>query len=217
MRKKVPAKKTPEAPQQDRAVQTRKDLMDAARRIFARDGFEVARLQDIAAEAGKTRGALYTHFADKEDLFFALFEEYIAQDSDIYFRTIDIGASFEDRIAQIIVQFERILRDRNRMLLFIEFKMYAVRHPHATKRLADLHAGMCVRGATHKLRVFPEFLLRDMKQQRRAFAIFAATLDGLALQHYFDPLGLPKVELHRKLEEVIREQVKLVAEYNAMV
>ena len=55
---------------QERAIQTRKDLMAAARRVFARDGFEVARLQDIAQEAGKTRGALYAHFTDKEDLFF---------------------------------------------------------------------------------------------------------------------------------------------------
>ena len=54
--------------------------MVAARRVFARDGFEVARLQDIAQEAGKTRGALYSHFADKEDLFFALIEENIEAD-----------------------------------------------------------------------------------------------------------------------------------------
>ncbi len=38
--------------QQDRAISTRRELMEAARRIFARDGFEMARLEDIAADSG---------------------------------------------------------------------------------------------------------------------------------------------------------------------
>jgi len=65
---------------QERSLVTRQELIDAARRIFARDGFEVARLQDIAAAAGKTRGAFYAHFQDKEDVFFAIFEQDIARD-----------------------------------------------------------------------------------------------------------------------------------------
>ncbi len=56
--------------------------MNAAREIFARDGFELARLEDISSAAGKTRGAFYAHFRDKEDVFFAIFEEDIARDQE---------------------------------------------------------------------------------------------------------------------------------------
>jgi len=207
-------KKTTDHLQQDRAIQTRKHLMDAARRILARDGFEVARLQDIAAEAGKTRGAFYAHFADKEDLFFALFEEYIARDQERYSQ-MKSDAPLEKRIAKLVDQLESILRDRDRVLLFLEFKMYAIRHPHKTRRLAHLHADMCVRGSSHKLTTFPELLIQHPGKRRKAFWIFSATFDGLAMQLYFDPEGTNKTELRRKLEQLIRDQIEIVKQINA--
>ncbi len=60
---------------QQRTAATRQALLDSARRIFARDGFEAARIEDVAAGTGHTRGAFYAHFRTKEDLFFALFEQ----------------------------------------------------------------------------------------------------------------------------------------------
>src|SRR5579872_6765002 len=58
--------------QQLRTETTRRKLLGAAERIFARSGFEAARLEDIAALAGYTRGAFYANFEGKEDIFFAL-------------------------------------------------------------------------------------------------------------------------------------------------
>src|SRR5580658_3485401 len=60
---------------QQRTEATRRALLDAARRIFARDGFEAARIEEIAGATGHTRGAFYAHFSSKEDLFFALLEQ----------------------------------------------------------------------------------------------------------------------------------------------
>jgi AcrR family transcriptional regulator len=57
----------------ERAQATRARLIQAAERIFARDGFAAAKLEEIAAEAGYTRGAFYANFDSKEDLFLALF------------------------------------------------------------------------------------------------------------------------------------------------
>src|SRR5579872_2762536 len=68
------AEKPPRNKHQQRTEATRQALLDSARRIFARDGFEACRLEDIAAATGHTRGAFYAHFRTKEDLFFALLE-----------------------------------------------------------------------------------------------------------------------------------------------
>src|ERR1700733_11288570 len=68
---------------QQRTEATRRALLDAARRIFARDGFEASRIEDIASATGHTRGAFYAHFSSKEDLFFALLEQ-------------DVGARLRD-------------------------------------------------------------------------------------------------------------------------
>src|ERR1700733_5629630 len=68
------------AKKQERAILTRKQLTDAARQIFASSGFEPSSVEEIAAAAGKTRGAFYANFKDKEDVFFAIFEEDLSRD-----------------------------------------------------------------------------------------------------------------------------------------
>lgn len=52
----------------DKAEATRQSIIEAAARIFRRDGYAGARLTDIAAEIGMKAGSLYYHFASREDL-----------------------------------------------------------------------------------------------------------------------------------------------------
>ncbi len=54
---------------------TRQALLTAARQLFAADGFQATRTEEIVQRAGLTRGALYHHFRDKEDLFRAVYDE----------------------------------------------------------------------------------------------------------------------------------------------
>src|SRR3954467_11023078 len=69
--------------QQLRTQETHRRLLDAAEAVFVRDGYEAAQLDEIAARADRSKGAVYTHFKSKEDLFLALFEhrmtEYIGR------------------------------------------------------------------------------------------------------------------------------------------
>jgi AcrR family transcriptional regulator len=66
---------TPE-PTTQRGRDTRAALLDAARSVFARDGFIGARLVDITAEAGKSVGVFYNYFDTKEALLEALASEF---------------------------------------------------------------------------------------------------------------------------------------------
>jgi AcrR family transcriptional regulator len=61
--------------QAERAADTRDTLIAAARALFANPGFAEVALETIVREAGVTRGALYHHFADKTELFAAVFEQ----------------------------------------------------------------------------------------------------------------------------------------------
>lgn len=54
--------------------ETRRALVEAARRLFAAKGYHNVGIREFAAEAGVTRGALYHHFEGKEDLFVAVME-----------------------------------------------------------------------------------------------------------------------------------------------
>lgn len=61
----------------ERREQTRRALLDAAARVFVDRGFAGSSVEAIAAEAGYTRGAFYSNFASKEELFVALLQERV--------------------------------------------------------------------------------------------------------------------------------------------
>ncbi|MCT4654410.1 MAG: TetR/AcrR family transcriptional regulator [Cohaesibacter sp.] len=60
----------------EEAEKTYRSLLEAASRLFATQGFNDTTLNQIAKEAGVTRGAFYWHFKDKNDVIEALWEEY---------------------------------------------------------------------------------------------------------------------------------------------
>lgn len=60
--------------QRERTEATTGQLLDAARELFAADGYTAASLEDVVAAAGVTKGALYHHFSSKRDLFRGVFE-----------------------------------------------------------------------------------------------------------------------------------------------
>jgi hypothetical protein len=61
----------------EKKAETRQRLLDAAGRVFARRSFHGASVDEIAEEAGFSKGAVYSNFASKEDLFLALLERRI--------------------------------------------------------------------------------------------------------------------------------------------
>lgn len=190
---------------QERSRTTRRELVDAARLTFARDGFELTRLEDIAAAAGKTRGAFYANFKDKEDVFFAIVEDDIARDGVVLLEGLSVVASTEERL-EVLSQFLLLLLDdRPRMLLSLEFKLYTIRRPLHHQRLAALHAAMCVRCAEmHIDHLLPELTYTDPELKRRKAAIFGSVLDGLVLNRLFQPGAMRTEEMLALIRAAIR-------------
>ncbi|MFL6414459.1 MAG: TetR family transcriptional regulator [Bryobacteraceae bacterium] len=201
------------APKQKRALQTREDLIRAARRVFARDGFENARIEEIAAHAGKTRGAFYANFEGKEDVFFAIFEEDLLRDQERVRPRLTAAATTEERIDAVTDDLLTLLRDRQRVLLGLEFKMYAIRHPHKQNRLAELHAQMLLRCCTTKVDNFlPELANLSNGEKQRRVSEITTILDGAALNRLFDPSNLDEEQLRRYLHLGVCEAMRSAQE-----
>jgi AcrR family transcriptional regulator len=190
---------------QDRAISTRRDLIEAARKIFARDGFEMARLEDIAAAAGKTRGAFYANFRDKEDVFFALFEDYLRREKRQMGIQLSEAGSDEARIEVLTKHLYSVMKDKKRMLLALEFKLYAIRHPKRTRRLAELHSAICRRCVEANVeKLLPGFAGLTARQKRMQSAQVGAFLDGLALNRMFDEHGLNEELILQHVRSALR-------------
>jgi AcrR family transcriptional regulator len=117
-----------------RVDRTRADLLAAAARVFAAQGYEGASVGDIAAEAGYTKGALYAHFGSKSDLFVALARERL--DCDRPTRP-DAGSAIGDLAEELSAGIAGTGDDPS-MLLALEMLAYAVRHPEARDDLGPL-------------------------------------------------------------------------------
>ena len=76
------ATKTP-GKRQARSIRTEQNLLDAAETLFATQGYQATRVNDIVAEAGVSTGSFYHHFDDKEALGKALVSRFITDGSKI--------------------------------------------------------------------------------------------------------------------------------------
>src|SRR6202790_4947241 len=102
--------------QAERTEETRRKLLAAAEKIFARDGFEAARLEDIAAGAGYTRGAFYANFCGKEEIFFALLDQWVRQHIDPVMAAVRKQKSPERKLAALRKYYAEIAPDRRVVL-----------------------------------------------------------------------------------------------------
>lgn len=73
---------------------TRQNLLSAALKVFSRQGYAAARLEDIAEEAGVTRGAIYWHFKNKADLYNILVGETLGGIQSVVDRAVRQGGTF---------------------------------------------------------------------------------------------------------------------------
>lgn len=208
MKKQVVRRRIPKpapAGKQGRALSTRRDLLRAARRIFARDGFDMARLEDIAAAAGKTRGAFYANFRDKEDVFFALYEERLRREKQQVGEQLSHAGSYDERIEVLAQHLKSVIAQRDRMLLALEFKLYAIRHPKRTPRLAELHSELCRRCVEDNIdKWIPGYAELTAQQKRVKTAQVGALLDGIALSLMFDSNGMSDELVDRHLRAALR-------------
>lgn len=72
---------------------TRQTVMEAALKVFSRMGYATARLEDIAEEAGVTRGAIYHHFSNKRDLYLTMLEEMWMRVMPVMMSAVDEGGT----------------------------------------------------------------------------------------------------------------------------
>ncbi len=119
-----------------RRRKTRDRLIDAAFEVFAETGVHAASVEMISERAGFTRGAFYSNFATKEELFFALAErenrirfERLQEGVDEILPELGATALTEETLGEVVTRFLELQSDDRRWsLVQSEFKLLAMRN-----------------------------------------------------------------------------------------
>jgi AcrR family transcriptional regulator len=175
-------------------------LFAAARRVFLARGYHAATLEQIADEAGFSKGVVYSRFASKADMFLALLEDRIterAAQNAALARDLAGSGNFAAPL-DLAQRAERTAPGWR--LLVTEFRIHAARDPELNRRYAALHA-RTVEGIAAMLALIgggPEHLPFPPRQLAE---LVLAIETGLALEQQADPgaLGGPDLPVIRWL------------------
>ena len=186
----------------------RRALLDAAAAVFARQGIEAASLDEVAAEAGFTKGAIYSNFDGKEGLIDAL----VADRTSAY---LDLGLEAVDSLDTSLVLQAQVLGDRltaaneeqrDWHLLFFELWQRAVRSPDPG------------RSAFHGQRTSMRAVIAETIEEHAAASgadlpvppaelavVLMALANGLAMERMLAPSDVPPDLFGRVLALLVRD------------
>jgi len=124
----------------ERQLRTRTELVDAAERLFSRQGFHSTSIDAVAAEAGFTKGAVYSNFESKEDLFFAVYERRVDRRAEEMKTALSGARTPLEAIEGTIPGGRgRPEADDGWLAVFFEFWAHVLRHPEYKQRFAAQH------------------------------------------------------------------------------
>jgi AcrR family transcriptional regulator len=172
-------------------------LLAAARRVFLERGYYAATLDQIADEAGFSKGAVYSRFASKADMFLALLEDRIAERAA---RNAQLAGEVAGT-SNFAALFDQAQEDERTTpgwrLLVTEFRLHAARDPELSRRYATLHA----RTVDGVARLFAEISKENVESlpfpPRLMAELWLAIETGRALEQITDPDALSDPALHR--------------------
>ena len=189
---------------QARTEETQAKILQAAEAIFSERGFEKAQLEEVAARAGYTRGAIYAHYASKEDLFLALMEHRVLTKFTAIRQVMEAEPEVSNRVEIFKRWLSEQLSDDTWGILMLEFKLYALRRPESREKLQNLYDLLFKSSGKDFIALL---LGDDLNKATRAgverrLAIMGAILSAVVLESHFRPKLLTKQHMQGVFEEL---------------
>lgn len=171
----------------EKREETRRALIESAASCFARVGFEATAIDMIAEEAGFSRGAFYSNFSTKDEVFLILLKEHLEAELKTLEPALAKVQSPDDLVSRTQHRYRNLGKDEDWCLLFSEFQLYVMRNgaeAAAFKKLFDEYRlklgemiGECCERIGMKLDITPyEYAVSQL-----------AIAHGLSLQRLSNP------------------------------
>jgi AcrR family transcriptional regulator len=179
----------PRLSRKEKQAHTRSCLMKSAAKVFTRHGMERASIDQVAEDAGYTKGAFYANFKNKEELFLAMLDEHFQEHIEEVERAFaDSGESPPEQARHAAADFVRSLHaDPERSRLFHEFIGYASRDEDFRQELLTRFATLRDRfERVYQRRADETGLELDIPMDRIVRMVLAMA-DGFALWQRLEP------------------------------
>ena len=195
----------------ERQAQTRQQLLDAAARVFIRRGFQGASIEAITAEAGYTRGAFYSNFDSKEQMFLELLQRRMNEHYRGVLSRVPGDLSPADSLRWAVRELMETYRSREDRWLFelwLECLAHVARHPEFASLASTFWRGTRAMMAGRWEQWFgvkqgARLPVSPLPVPARDIAVALTALDiGLAVQNLVDPEEVP-LELYPELYELL--------------
>jgi len=180
-----------------------------ARTVFLRRGFHGTTLDDIAEEAGYTKGAVYSNFESKDDLFLAILDQRFES------RTLgavvaassarSLGAALREN-ARLFVEAEH--RESSWEPLLIEFWTHASHNRDTRKAAAARHDRVLDAVAGLLVELAQRFEFEWAVPAREVGRAAGAFARGMTLERLLDPLANPLDRFEKQFLALIRSYVR---------
>jgi AcrR family transcriptional regulator len=172
----------------EKQEKTRSSLLKSAAKLICRKGITEASIDDVAADAGYTKGAFYANFKNKEEMFLVMLDEAYAEELErLEAKLHGAGAPAEEvrESADDFISYVRSNPDWPR--LYFEFVVYAARNPEFRDELATRNRAMreriaeVIRNWSADFSTPPPFPYEDI-----ALMLFCLA-DGFLIQQLVEP------------------------------
>jgi AcrR family transcriptional regulator len=180
---------------------TARRLVEAARRVLARDGFDGLTVEAIAAESGEYRDSIRYYFGGKAGLIAAIVDSLAHDQSLEAMRRTRQAAAGESRIAALVECDRDMAEDAAAYRDYFEILPHALKDDDLRARVAalyDWYRGLYVRGLDE------ESAGAAREELDRYAALMTAMIDGLALQKALDPERIDLEPLFALWDEMLR-------------
>jgi AcrR family transcriptional regulator len=172
---------------EEKKARTRAALLEAAAKVFPRHGYHGTSVEQVASEAGFSKGAVYSNFAGKEDLFLEVLGEYVSESLMLADNRISTQRPLDHQARESARLYTQVADERRDWrILLMEFWIAATRDPKLREKLAAHYARLRENIATVVKRRADEQGLRMRYPDRVATAALALN-EGYMIQHVIDP------------------------------
>ena len=188
-------------PKGDKRDRTRAALLEAARALVREKGHAKTTLEEVAARAGMTTGAIYGNFRNRDELFIALADAYWPPIKP----RVPPGATFAEAMRAMAAATIAALPDRSAVAVGrLTGIAYALEHPEFRQRVHDVTAASYEFGAAwletladgHDLRMPKDHLVR----------VIHTLIEGLVMQRLLTPELFPDEVIYAAFDALAASQ-----------